>query len=183
MQENLQPNKIILELLKLLKKPSSLKVLDLCCGQGQDSVYLSKLGFDLTSVDNWSQAINDTIQLAKIHNIKINTKLIDINNLQFKEKFDIIVCNNSLHLFNKSEVLSLIKLMKSNTNDDGINVITSFTLQNPPKNYSSLFSENELKVLYSDWKIIYYTEYCSPIKFNGIVKPHSIVEMIAQKPK
>jgi tellurite methyltransferase len=179
MKASLTPNQIVLEILNYIK---SGKVLDLACGQGQDSIYLAKLGFNVTSIDNWEQSINDTKQLAKIHNLDIKTQLVDINNFSSKEKFDIILCNNSLHLFKKSEVINIIESMKTKTNIKGINVITSFTTENPPINFSFLFKENQLRKLYSDWKILYFSEYCSPIKFDGIVKPHSIVELIAKKP-
>jgi|WetSurMetagenome_2_1015567.scaffolds.fasta_scaffold901285_1 tellurite methyltransferase len=169
---------LLKESLKYIKSGS---VLDLGAGDGHDSLFYSKLGFNVTAIDNSIQNINDINNLAKINNLKINPILEDIRNLRLKQKYDIILCNYVSHLLNKEETIRFIRKIKENTKKRGLNIITSFTNENPPIHYLSLFQKEELKELYKDFEILYYSEYCSPIKPHLTIKPESIVEIIARK--
>ena len=59
LQEKIKPNKIIARALEFV---SSGKVLDIGCGEGLDSVFLAKKGFDVAALDNSEYAIHKTLQ-------------------------------------------------------------------------------------------------------------------------
>lgn len=70
-------------------KPCS--AFDLGCGQGRNSLYLSSLGFDVTSVDVNSNSINflqDVIAKEGINNIQ--SSVYDINLAKIEGQFDFI---------------------------------------------------------------------------------------------
>jgi tellurite methyltransferase len=164
-----------------LKYIKSGKVLDLGAGDGKDSLFYSKLGFNVTAIDNSIQNIHDIKNLSKINKTKISTIFQDIRTINLKEKYDLILANYLFHLLDKKEVIETIKKIKQNTKKRGINIITAFTNDNSPTHYLSLFKKEELKEIYKDFEILYYSEYCSPIKPGIAIKPESIVQLIARK--
>ncbi len=95
--------------------PRGAKVLDVGCGAGRDSRFLSKKGLDLVGVDFSRKMIEESKKL----NRKIKYRIMDLENLRFeKEKFDGIWANASLHHIPKSHLKKVInqfhKILKKN---------------------------------------------------------------------
>ena len=76
------------------------ELLDLGCGQGQDSIYFSQLGYKVTAVDYSVQS------LASIKDKNITVIQRDIRKLDVfsDNKFDIVYSNLALHLFGLEEL-------------------------------------------------------------------------------
>lgn len=88
------------ELTRKLKKYQAKKILDLACGSGWLSIFISKYGFDVTGIDIAKPAIDLGKQWAKEENINVNFLVGDIFNLPFKDgSFDAVVCNSCLEHF------------------------------------------------------------------------------------
>lgn len=69
-----------------LNLPEDAKILDLACGKGRHSVYLNKLGFDVTGAD---LSENSIAEASKSSNEKLHFKVHDMRQ-PFDEKFDAI---------------------------------------------------------------------------------------------
>lgn len=68
------------------------KALDLGCGEGFYSIYLSKNGFDVTAVDFSRQALNYAKANADKAGVSINFKILDVLNLnQLNDLFGFIL--------------------------------------------------------------------------------------------
>lgn len=138
------------------------KALDLGCGQGRNSLFLSDLGFDLTSVDvnsNSIQFLQKVIAEEGISNIK--SSVYDINLADIKEQYDFIYSTVVFMFLNADCVPSIIQNMQAHTNIGGYNLIVSAmdTEQYPcDQGFSFTFKENELQNYYKDWEIITYNE-------------------------
>jgi tellurite methyltransferase len=168
-------NENIVEALKFI---SSGDVLDLGGGEGQDSVFLAKRGFNVTLVNFSHSELDIAKRNAERNNVKINTELKDILEYDFSQYYDLIICNNVLQFFPPEQTYQVINKIKEFTNKNGINIIKSFTEKNSHK-HPFMFKENELKNIYKDWEILSYKEYISPE--ISPVHIHSIVEIIARK--
>jgi len=183
----IKPNKIIVNYINLFKENS--KVLDLGCGEGRDSIFLSKKKFKLTSVDSSKVGL----EKIKKENSEINLINSDIitylNNLN--EKFSVIIALNVLQFINVYNIKEVIKNIQNNTEINGINIITSFIAENNKQkeniiqNGRFLFNKNELKQFYSNnWEIINYEEFYGPWETHGEpLHRHYIVRLIAKKIK
>lgn len=102
------------ELFKKYLKPNS-KILDFGCGSGRDIKYFLNEGYDVTGLDGSSE-------LCALAHKLTNTKIINMNFLDFKEKnkYDgIWACSSLLHLNNIDLEKVLIKL-KESIKKDGI---------------------------------------------------------------
>lgn len=92
------------------------KVLDLGCGMGNDSLYLTEKGLDVIACD-YSEVALDCINK---HLPKVETKLIDISlPLPFKDNsFDLIIADLSLHYFDevttKNIMLEIKRILSKN---------------------------------------------------------------------
>ena len=88
------------ELTRKLKKYKVNKVLDLGCGSGWLSVFISRYGFDVTGIDIAKPAVELGKTWASEDNAKVNFLVGDLLNLPFKEgTYDAIVCNSVLEHF------------------------------------------------------------------------------------
>lgn len=88
------------EITRKLKKYKVKKVLDLGCGSGWLTIFMSKYGFEVTGIDVAKPAIDLGKQWAKEDGANVNFLVVDLLNLPFKEKtFDAIVCNSVIEHF------------------------------------------------------------------------------------
>ncbi len=97
------------------------KAIDLGCGYGRNSLFLAEKGFDVVAVDN------DVSCLAKIkkedQNNRITTINADLNNFEFSEKNDIILCTFVLHYFEKNISKKIISEAIKHLNENGLLII------------------------------------------------------------
>lgn len=69
-----------------LNLPEDAKILDLACGKGRHSVYLNKLGYDVTGAD---LSVNSIAEAAQYSNDRLHFVVHDMRE-PFNEKFDAI---------------------------------------------------------------------------------------------
>lgn len=83
--------------------PKDARILELGCGQGQDSKYFANLGYEVTATD-FSQ-----FALDQIKDTRIKTKILDLNNeLPFeKGSFDVVYSHLALHYFDQNRTQKL----------------------------------------------------------------------------
>lgn len=68
------------------------RALDLAMGEGRNSVYLAKKGFDVTGVDISEVAVRKARRLAKENNARIRAVVADLNKYQIApESYDVIL--------------------------------------------------------------------------------------------
>lgn len=78
--------------LQFLSSAKELRILEVGCGVGDFSLYLSQQGADVTAVDFSSQAIELAIRKAKAQNREVDFRVADAQNLPFEnDSFDLIV--------------------------------------------------------------------------------------------
>lgn len=94
------------------------KILDLGCGKGYDSLYLTEKGFEVIASDYSEVAIENINQNIK----NIETKLLDISKtLPFEDNsFDVIIANLSLHYFDEKTTKSVMKEIKRILSPKGV---------------------------------------------------------------
>jgi tellurite methyltransferase len=155
-----QPEKLVKNLLKFKTSGSAL---ELGAGEGRNSIFLAKNGFQTTAQDISQIGLDRIDETAIKNNLNIKTELKDIRSLDSSEQYDVLICTFVLHHLTRDEALKTIKQIQQNTNPEGLNLIISFTKNgdffkeniNTEKFYLEL---NELKDLYADWDILEYEE-------------------------
>lgn len=116
----LSPEKSLVENILYFKKGS---ILDIACGDGRNTLFLLKNGFNVTGVDFSSKALERLSLFAKRYNYLVNTKQIDLsmpNSLKDIGTFDNILVNH--YRLNKEQFEDI----ESHITDDGILFICGF---------------------------------------------------------
>ena len=109
------------ELMTFLNLPIESKILDLACGKGRHSIFLNKMGYNVTGVDNSSKNI---VNAKKYENNKLNFTIHDMRD-PLVDKFDLIVnLFTSFGYFDDFEDnLKTLMSIKLNLKKNGIAVI------------------------------------------------------------
>lgn len=107
---NKNPNQLLIESIKG-KRPG--KALDLGMGQGRNTIYLAKVGWDVTGIDIANEAVDFANTRAKEEKINISTELIPIEQFQFGvNKWDLIVHVYEGCLYDKKRIQKIIMSLK-----------------------------------------------------------------------
>lgn len=104
-----------------LNFPEDAKILDLACGRGRHSVFLSNLGYEVTGID----LSEESISYAKQHeNEKLNFQVHDMT-VPFGKTFDgVFNLFTSFGYFeNETDNLNTLQAIKASLNDTGFAVI------------------------------------------------------------
>jgi tellurite methyltransferase len=131
------------------------KALDVACGTGRNSIYLSSLGYEVDAIDISEVAI-EILNEKKIKNI--NTKVVDLDEyIPPKENYDLIVMSNFLDR-------NMIEHLKNSLRKDGVLVIETYMHHeiNTKKNSNPdfLLQEGELKTFFDKkFELIEYDEF------------------------
>ncbi|MGQ0285906.1 SAM-dependent methyltransferase TehB [Pasteurellaceae bacterium 22721_9_1] len=166
---------------------SPCKVLDLGCGQGRNSLFLSLLGYDVTSWDHNQNSLAFLNETKEKENLEMNTALYDINSANIQENYDFILSTVVFMFLKREAVPHIIQNMQSHTNKGGYNLIVSAmdTDDVPcPIPFSFTFKENELKQYYADWELLKYNEEMGELHKtdeNGNRIKMKFVTMLAKK--
>ncbi len=104
-----------------LNLPENAKVLDLACGKGRHSIYLSQLGFDVLGADLSENSISEA---SKSNTDKLHFKVHDMR-IPFEEKFDAIfnLFTSFGYFENDDDNLTTLKAIKESLNEYGFAVI------------------------------------------------------------
>lgn len=140
---------------------SPCKVLDLGCGQGRNSLFLSLLGYDVSAWDHNENSLAFLNETKIKENLPIQTALYDINSANIQENYDFILSTVVFMFLNRESVPNIIANMQEHTNIGGYNLIVAAmdTADVPcPMPFSFTFKENELRGYYADWELIKYNE-------------------------
>lgn len=182
------PNKTIVQYEDRFNKEGY--VLDVGCGEGQNSLYLAKKGFrHMEAFDLSENAIAKMRILADIEKINLNAWTSDLCTYQFEKNYDLIMSFGTLHFVSKEDWHRFIMNAKEHTNIGGYHVIQLFTNTVPASSdiapYAiGLANDTEIKELYSDWEIIEFQSYTFEDEHPNVPKHlHASNKIVVRKQK
>lgn len=148
------------EVLKIIPKlsPDS-NILDIACGDGRNSLYLSKLGFNVDAFDLSENGISKIKVLNKRHNCNVNCWVQNIEDFTFSKDYDLIMCHGLLQFIKPANIPQLINSCKNHTAQNGFNIFAVFNHNSKLSNelikmVTYLFKENELSNYYQNWNLL-----------------------------
>ena len=108
-------------LTEYLNLPENAKVLDLACGKGRHSIYLNKLGYQVTGAD---LSANSIAEAKKYENDTLQFKIHDMRQ-PFQEKFDAIfnLFTSFGYFENDQDNLDTLKAIKESLTEYGFAVM------------------------------------------------------------
>lgn len=113
------PAEYVRKLVKPLRKMKVKSILDYCCGNGRNALFLSREGFDLTCIDHSSIA-SELKEIAKKNSLPINIGELANGEITLpfpKENFDAVLAWRVLHrglaIQRKTELEELKRVIKN----------------------------------------------------------------------
>ena len=79
----------------------NLKILDVGCGQGRDSIALGKLGFEVLGIDVSSVGVAQMNRLAKKDDLHVQGIVHDLNEFEDISSYDIVLFDKMFHFYKK----------------------------------------------------------------------------------
>ncbi len=133
------------------------RALDVAMGNGQNAIYLAKMGFDVEGVDISPEAVGNALELARKAGVTISARIADLEGKYHITKgvYDVIICFNYLQR-------SLISVIKDGLREGGIVVYETFIVDQAqfgkPRNPDYLLKHNELLDMFRDFRCLRYRE-------------------------
>ncbi|WP_343597751.1 SAM-dependent methyltransferase TehB [Acinetobacter sp.] len=151
------------EILAALPQLKGGQALDVGCGTGRNTLFLSQNGFDLDAWDvnpNSIQQLNEILDAEQIQNVK--TQIRDLNqNPEITKSYNFICCTVVMMFLQPETIPKLIAQMQQATVSGGLNLIVcAMDTQDYPAQpfFPFAFSTGELRDYYQDWTILKYNE-------------------------
>jgi tellurite methyltransferase len=83
-----------IQLIKLLAPGR--RALDLACGEGRNSIFLAREGFDVTGLDISKAGLEKAVKWRERENLRIDFRIQDLEDYEFAETYDLIINFNFL---------------------------------------------------------------------------------------
>jgi len=164
------------------------KLIDLGCGEGRNSIFFAKKGFEVLAIDISEKGLKKAEKYAEEERVKIKTLKENIINCTLDEKYDIVFSTGVLHYLPPEQRIKKFQNYKDFTNTDGINAFSVFVkkpfIKKAPDadTKAYLFKSGEIMTYYWDWEIIYCTEEIFDCNSGNIPHRHAVNRIIARKP-
>lgn len=149
------------EILKrYLKKPKKGKAMEIACGTGQNSILLTKNGFDVDAIDLSQKALEIANKKSKKNNLDVNWIKYDFNKYKLPNKYYNLITSSNFYI--KKDFKKIHKSLRKNgyfiyhhhldLENQGIDQIKN----GPPKKYR--FKPKEIKKSLKNFEIKQYEE-------------------------
>jgi SAM-dependent methyltransferase len=178
---------------RILEKSKGLPIIDLGCGLGNDSLYLSEHGFQVVSCDISEAALDNVKEIIP----DANTLQVDmLKGLPFESaSAAVIVCDLSLHYFYWNDTVNIVNdinrvltndgylLCRLNSTKDfnygaGQGVLLEENYYFVNGNTKRFFTREQIERLFCSWDMQYLSEY----QMDRYQSPKILWEIAAKKP-
>lgn len=196
----LKPESGLKEAIKYARKG---KALDIGAGEGRNSIFLAKNGFDVEAIDKTKEGLEKCKNFARKYHLSIKTKMIDIKRFKFKKnQYSLILSIAVLDFLRLSETKKIIKTIHYALVSRGTFYLLVFSTKDPAykkcrnqklktiekntfflpkiKTFRHFFQKRELLNLLKDFKIITMKEKRKRDIHNKI-HFHHLIRIVAKK--
>ncbi len=164
-----------------------LKLLDIGCGEGRNSVFFARNGYDVTAFDLSKAGVEKTRRLADKIGVKINVFKADVNDFRLEEEFDILFSTGVLHYIPSELRKEILENYKKYTSPNGIHMFSVFVnkpfIEPAPEKevYAQKWISGELFTYYHDWKVEFCTEEIFDCMSSGIPHKHATNRILTRR--
>lgn len=125
------------------------KVMDLCSGDGTNSIYLASLGFDVSGVDISPAAVKAAKKLCAEKGVNCRYRSGDVLKFRIKEKYDFVLDRGCFHHIAPGKKPEYVERTLELLNDRGKMLLYCFSDRN--KGYSKALSKADVEGYFSKY--------------------------------
>ena len=126
-----QPDKRLVQLVNRKRIPKG-KVLDMCSGDGTNSIYLASKGFEVYGVDISATAVRIARERCHKRNVSCVYRVGDVLQPPFQELFSFIFDRGCFHHLSNEDKLKYVDTVKKLLRPGGKFFLLCFSDKNPP---------------------------------------------------
>jgi tellurite methyltransferase len=182
-----KPSALCYEVLKHLPPEKPFSLLDMGCGEGRNSVFLARNGYQVKAFDLSLAGVEKTRQYAHVLNLPITVFQADINQFRLDENHDILFSTGTMHYIRLELRDEIIADYKTHTSVGGLNAYSVFIekpfIPRAPDAESSakLWKSGEILTYYHDWEILFFEETVFDCNSSGVPHRHAVNRIVARK--
>ncbi len=173
------------KVLELHPPDGAVKLLDVGCGEGRNSLFFATHGYDVTAFDISPAGVDKALQLAGKAGLPLDVFVGDLTEFRPQEQFDIIFSTGVLQYIPEELIPEIIGSYMEHTSIGGINA-HSVLLEKPfipsapdGEPDSRLWRSGEVFSLYADWRVEYCCEEIFECLSGSIPHEHAVNRIIA----
>lgn len=134
----------MLHSIRIASPIKQLRVLDVGYGEGKDSIFFARNGYDVSAFDISIAGIQKLINLCKKIGTKVNVFRADINDYRLYLRYDILFSSGVLHYIKPELREGIFNNYKEFNNNEGIHAFNVFVekpfIDLPPENEPNAFN-------------------------------------------
>ncbi|MEG6520436.1 helix-turn-helix domain-containing protein [Desulfotomaculum sp. 1211_IL3151] len=183
-----KPNSACYQVLELMPPTRHLTILDIGGGEGKDSVFFARNGYDVTTFDISDIGIEKTKRLADMVGVNVKVFKADVLDFRLTSNFDILFSSGVLHYINPRYREEIFENYKKYTNKNGMHFFNVFVqkpfIDPPPEKEPNAYvwRSGELLSYYHDWIIESCSEVILDCNSSGIPHQHAMSIVITKNP-
>jgi len=192
-----------LELENVLNYAKKGVALDIGAGEGRNSIFLAKNGFEVEAIDKVAEGLKKCSKLSAEKNLPIKTQKVNVTDFKFEEnKYSLIISVASIDFLKLSEIEKIIVKIKKSLKEGGILYLFVFSIKDPAfvrcreklemteentfylpkyKTFRHFFKKENLLGLLRPLEIIKIKEEETKDIHNNKPETHHIIKVIAKK--
>lgn len=180
------PNQECYKVLQRMPPTKPLKLLDIGCGEGKDTVFFARNGYEVTAFDVSDAGIEKTKRLADQCGVHINVFKADILDYRLDRHFDVVFSSGVLHYIKPEFRQEIFDNYKQFTSQNGMHFFNVFVkklfIAPPPEREPNAYNwySGELLGHYQDWLIQESSEIVFDCNSSGIPHKHAMSKVITQ---
>lgn len=118
--------KIAREILGLMPPTQLRTVLEIGCGNGEESVFFARNGYVVSAFDIDEGALNEANRLAKEVGVDVNFFRADLLNYRIENNFDVIYSSDFVHYIPPEFRKQIFEMLQKNTVVGGLNALNAY---------------------------------------------------------
>jgi tellurite methyltransferase len=182
------PSQMCLKVLELLPPERRIRILDIGCGEGKDSVFFARCGYDVSAFDISEAGLEKTKRLADKAHVHVKTFRANLSDYRLEENYDILFSSGVLHYIKPELRDEVMENYKTHVNNNGIVALCvliekPFIIPPPDKEGKHsypLWKSGQLFTYFYDWYIEHCTEYIFDCNSGGIPHRHAVNRLFAR---
>jgi tellurite methyltransferase len=169
-----------------IRVPPGGRVLDLGCGEGRDSVFFARQGFDVTGLDAAADGLAKAERLADEHGVKVRWLCRSMADVPAIGRFDLVYSCGSIHHVPAAERSQLFRRLRFLTRPNGVHghiVFTNVRIYVERSEEIDYFKPGELGKIYGNgagWRLLENTAGLIPCRQDGVQHVHSVERLVAR---